>query len=158
MAEGAFRPICFIDCLWCAWSCLRCARVVRICLFSSANAAARADAGMVGPNLDRLNAHTWPGNLRELRNVIDRAIALSPGAQSFAELRVHITPQAADEALTVRTDLPFTEAKAAVLQTFELRYLRDVLSAAKAISAAARQSGLNGKTPAHLAAQVWLGG
>jgi len=69
---------------------------------------------------------------------------LSPGAQSFGELRVQITPQAADEALTVRTDLPFAEAKAAVMQNFELRYLRDILQrCAGNISATARESGLD---------------
>jgi DNA-binding NtrC family response regulator len=29
--------------------------------------------------LDALEAHDWPGNLRELRNVIERAVALCPG-------------------------------------------------------------------------------
>jgi DNA-binding NtrC family response regulator len=105
-----------------------------------------ASGRVAGPNLDRLMAHPWPGNLRELRNVIDRAIALSPGATVFGDLKVAITPQAADEALSVRTDLPFTEAKAAVLQNFELRYLRDVLQRCEGnISAAARESELDRK-------------
>ena len=43
-------------------------------------------------------------------------------------------------------DLPFAEAKAAVLQTFELRYLRDILQRSEGnISAAARESGLDRK-------------
>ena len=99
---------------------------------------------VAGPNLDRLMAHHFPGNLRELRNVIDRATVLSPGATSFADLRIQITPQSADEALAIRTDLTFSEAKAAVLQNFELRYLRDVLARCEGnISAAARESGLD---------------
>ena len=149
VAEGAFRPDLFyrLSVVRVVLPALRARREDLSVLVTELMRRRGLTAGrMVGPNLDRLNAHTWPGNLRELRNVIDRAIALSPGAQSFAELRVHITPQAADEALTVRTDLPFTEAKAAVLQTFELRYLRDVLQRCEGnISAAARQSGLDRK-------------
>jgi len=101
---------------------------------------------VAGPNFDRLVSHTWPGNLRELRNVIDRAIALSPGATSFAELRINISPQAAEEGLAIRSDLPYAEAKAAVLDTFERRYLRDVLTRCSGnISAASRESGIDRK-------------
>jgi DNA-binding NtrC family response regulator len=33
----------------------------------------------LGPEvLDRLRAYSWPGNVRELRNVIERALILSP--------------------------------------------------------------------------------
>lgn len=101
---------------------------------------------VAGPNYDRLVSHTWPGNLRELRNVLDRAIALSPGATSFAELRINISPQAAEEGLAIRSDLPYAEAKAAVLDTFERRYLRDVLTRCSGnISAASRESGIDRK-------------
>ena len=101
---------------------------------------------VAGPNLDRLRAHDWPGNVRELRNVIDRAVALSPAAGSFAELRLSVTPQGAEEALSVRADLTFAEAKGALNTAFELRYLRDVLARARGnISAAAREADLDRK-------------
>jgi transcriptional regulator with PAS, ATPase and Fis domain len=101
---------------------------------------------IAGPNLDRLVGHTWPGNVRELRNVIDRALALSPGGQTFAELRLLLDAQAGDDALAVRTDLPYAEAKVALLHTFEQRYLRDVLARCSGnISAAARASGIDRK-------------
>ena len=106
-------------------------------------------AGRVaGPNLDRLMAHSFPGNLRELRNLIDRAIALSPGATSFADLRLQIAPQAAaEEGVAVRSDSPYAEAKAAVLHTFELRYLRDLKERHGGnISAAARAAELTAST------------
>jgi DNA-binding NtrC family response regulator len=106
------------------------------------------DAGAVsGPNLDRLLAHAWLGNVRELRNAIDRAIALSPGARSFAELRVSLTPAAGgDDPLAVRTDLAYADAKQAVLTAFEARYLRDVLARCEGnISAASRESGIDRK-------------
>jgi DNA-binding NtrC family response regulator len=76
-----------------------------------------------GEGLSALMAHGWPGNVRELRNVIDRALALSPGARRFEELRLGLAPHDAD-ALPVRTDLPFKDAKDAVLETFERTYVR----------------------------------
>ena len=105
------------------------------------------DAGAVsGANLDRLIAHSWPGNVRELRNVIERAIALSPGATTFAELRIAVQPLHSEETLTVRTDIPYSDAKAVLLNAFEFHYLRDVFNRCDGnISAAARESGLDRK-------------
>lgn len=105
------------------------------------------EAGPIGgPNLHRLMAHDWPGNVRELRNIIDRAVALSPGAEDFQSLRISVSPQSADEALAIRTDLPFSDAKALILSNFELRYLRDIMARCdNNISAAARAAGLDRK-------------
>ena len=105
------------------------------------------DEPPVGPNLDRLIAHAWPGNVRELRNVIDRAIALAPGAQRFADLTIRVDPaRDPGDALTVRSDLPYAEAKALVLHELERRYLADVLArTAGNLSAAARVSGIDRK-------------
>ena len=105
-------------------------------------------AGEVGgDNLDLLVAHDWPGNVRELRNCIDRALAVSPGAGSFAGLRLSLSPSAAaGDPLAVRSDLPFAEAKEAVLHGFERRYLRDLLARTGGnLSAAARESGVDRK-------------
>jgi DNA-binding NtrC family response regulator len=106
-----------------------------------------ADAPVAGPNLDRLVAHSWPGNVRELRNVIDRAIALAPGVQRFADLAVRVeSAQAAEAGLAVRSDLPYAEAKAAVLHDLERRYLADVLARTDGnLSAASRESGIDRK-------------
>jgi DNA-binding NtrC family response regulator len=103
---------------------------------------------IAGSNLDKLMAHAWPGNVRELRNVIDRALALTPGARSFAELRVSLSPTATGDgdAASVRSDLPFAEAKELVLEAFERRYLRDLIEREDGnISAAARASGVDRK-------------
>jgi DNA-binding NtrC family response regulator len=107
------------------------------------------DAGPVedGPNLDALIAHGWPGNVRELRNVIDRAVALSPGASRFADLRVALsgTSGGGDE-LAVRADLPFADAKEAVVHAFERRYLRDAFARAGGnVTRLARDVGLDRK-------------
>jgi len=106
-----------------------------------------ADEAPAGRGLDRLIAHGWPGNVRELRNVLDRAIALAPGAQRFTDLviRVDAAPVAGD-GLAVRSDLPYAEAKAAVLHDLERRYLADVLARTGGnLSAAARESGIDRK-------------
>ncbi len=106
-----------------------------------------SDEAPAGGNLDRLIAHAWPGNVRELRNVIDRAIALAPGARRFGDLviRIENSPVATD-ALAVRSDLPFAEAKAAVLHDLERRYLADVLARTGGnLSAASRESGIDRK-------------
>ena len=106
-----------------------------------------ADEQPRGPGLDRLIAHGWPGNVRELRNVIDRAIALAPGAQRFADLVIRIDPSPlAGEGLAVRSDLPYAEAKAAVLHDLERRYVADVLARTGGnLSAASRESGIDRK-------------
>ncbi len=106
-----------------------------------------ADEGPDGPTLQRLLAHGWPGNVRELRNVIDRAIALSPGAKRFSELTVRIEATAlAGDGIAVRSDLPYHEAKTAVLHDLERRYVADVLARCQGnLSAAAREAGLDRK-------------
>jgi DNA-binding NtrC family response regulator len=99
-----------------------------------------------GNNLDRLIVHDWPGNVRELRNAIDRALALSPGATTFAALRLGVEATATSDAPAIRTDLPFAEAKQQVVDAFERAYLRDVLDRCDGnISAAAREAGIDRK-------------
>ncbi|MEM9458120.1 MAG: sigma 54-dependent Fis family transcriptional regulator [Myxococcota bacterium] len=106
-----------------------------------------ATGAVEGEGLERLRAHDWPGNVRELRNVIDRAIALSPGAERFADLRLHLhATQHEQVPLTVRTDLPFAEAKAAVVTELERRYLTELWADCDGnISASARRAGLDRK-------------
>jgi DNA-binding NtrC family response regulator len=106
-----------------------------------------ADEPPSGPGLDRLLAHGWSGNVRELRNVLDRALALAPAAQRFADLPIRVDggPLAGD-GLAVRTDLPYAEAKAVMLHELERRYLADVLAReAGNLSAASRTSGIDRK-------------
>jgi DNA-binding NtrC family response regulator len=100
-----------------------------------------------GDSLELLLTHAWPGNVRELRNVIERGIALSPGVDAFSSLRLSLSPLATDDGeLSVRADLPYADAKANVLEVFERRYLRDLLTRTKGnISEASRQSGLDRK-------------
>jgi formate hydrogenlyase transcriptional activator len=45
--------------------------------------------------MDALSRYSWPGNIRELENVIERAVILSPGTTlriSHGDLRTRVTP------------------------------------------------------------------
>jgi DNA-binding NtrC family response regulator len=99
-----------------------------------------------GPGLEVLSGHDWPGNVRELRNVLERALVLSRGAQGFEALRLSLQPQGTGPEVPLRTDLPFAEAKQALVEAFERHYLRDVLARAGGnLSEAARQAGVDRK-------------
>jgi DNA-binding NtrC family response regulator len=82
-----------------------------------------------GRALERLVAHDWPGNARELRNVLDRALALAPRATKLDELPLPpLSGARSESALAVRADLPFSEAKQRVIDAFEKAYLEDLLA------------------------------
>ncbi len=89
--------------------------------------------------------------MRELRNVIDRALALSPGARSFAALRLGLDGVVGAEAppVAVATELPWHEAKALALHGFEAEYLRALHAATEGnLSAAARKGRGRSEAPA----------
>lgn len=82
--------------------------------------------------LSRLQAYTWPGNVRELQNVIERAVALSPGPTiTVADLPVEVRKEKMTHPVTspllagVDDDLPLAEAldaftRAKVRRTLEV--------------------------------------
>ena len=91
--------------------------------------------------LDRLGAHSWPGNLRELRNVMERAVLFSSGDT----IEVGHLP----EALRARPalPLPYRAARAAALLDFRAAYLKHLLAAhAGNLSQAARAAGMARQT------------
>jgi transcriptional regulator with PAS, ATPase and Fis domain len=83
-----------------------------------------------------LSSYDWPGNGREMRNVIERAVALSQGGTiSPAELFP-------DEASHERAS--FHDAKDQVIAEFENRYVRGLMARHhNNVSAAAREAGLS---------------
>jgi DNA-binding NtrC family response regulator len=77
--------------------------------------------------LAALAAHPWPGNARELRNVIEQSVVLAPGEEiEAADLRLGGAGAAAPAAAG---ELPFSEAKRAAVEGFEREFLLRALRA-----------------------------
>src|SRR5262249_47546862 len=125
VAEGAFRPDLYyrLSVVRVTLPPLRARREDIAPIVAEMLRRRGLDPGEVeGANLDLLMAHGWPGNVRELRNVVERGLALQPTVENFAELRLLVAVRETDDH-SVRADLPFAEAKQAVLDAFERRYL-----------------------------------
>jgi len=98
--------------------------------------------------LSRLRGQPWPGNIRELRNAVERAVSLADephlGVADFfpaAGGRAPTTPERLPPA--VDTGQPFKEAKAQVVDAWESRYLRALIAEHEGnVSAASRASGI----------------
>jgi len=86
--------------------------------------------------LQKLLLHQWPGNIRELENVVEAAVALSDGP----------VIRARDLLLASQSESPtsFREAKARMITDFEREYIVRLLNACGGnISEAARAAGKN---------------
>jgi DNA-binding NtrC family response regulator len=89
----------------------------------------RRVSGVAASLLDRLNAYDWPGNARELRNVIERAVILCPdGAPldvghlppGFAKSQTLAMPVLDDSVVAVRVGTTVDEAeRLLILRTLE---------------------------------------
>jgi two-component system, NtrC family, response regulator GlrR len=92
--------------------------------------------------LGALAEHTWPGNIRELRNYLERCVAL----HDFAPPRNATgtsTPVPGPES-AVNIGQPLREAREAWVTTFERRYLEELLRQHdNRVSAAARAAGVD---------------
>jgi DNA-binding NtrC family response regulator len=104
-----------------------------------------------GPNLARLSAHDWPGNGRELRNVLQRALASSGASQvPFRKLSFHVgTPRRVTEHAPARAhaidiERPFAESKEEAVAAFERAYLTQLLAATEGnVTEASRRAKIN---------------
>jgi DNA-binding NtrC family response regulator len=98
-------------------------------------------------DLERLRNHSWIGNARELRNVIERACALSHGSR--LEIEDALDQPAAGgtgPGSPVELDLPFKEAKARIIDDFERAYIGALLKRHGGnLSAAARAADIDRK-------------
>jgi DNA-binding NtrC family response regulator len=97
-------------------------------------------------DVERLARLPWPGNVRQLRNVIEHACAVSHGEElDLAEfLAAALAPPPALGAIAL--DVPFKEAKARVVEEFERVYLRALLERHGGnLSAASRSADLDRK-------------
>ncbi|HJL14437.1 MAG TPA: sigma 54-interacting transcriptional regulator [Sandaracinaceae bacterium LLY-WYZ-13_1] len=93
-----------------------------------------AELSISSDGMRRLQAYPWPGNIRELKNTVERAGSLAdepeltvmdlmPGAQRTPPpmMGTGTAQQFVDE------DVPFKEAKSAVLDEFEAAYIEALL-------------------------------
>lgn len=83
--------------------------------------------------LDAMARHSWPGNIRELRNVVLGALALgcSPLAAASG------SPPLEVDGFSHR---PYKQARREVLDDFERRYLRALMERTASVRAAAREA------------------
>lgn len=87
----------------------------------------------------------WPGNVRQLKNVMERLTALHPGGVLKPKDLEEDLPEAASPASFA--DLPWKEARDRYLASFESAYAQAVLTRCGGnVSAAAREAGVDRKT------------
>ena len=80
-----------------------------------------------------LARHAWPGNLRELRNAIERAAILAEGPEvGLADLPERIIPQAPEPGRTIALGSPVS------LEALEAEHIRRILATAPSREEAAR--------------------
>jgi DNA-binding NtrC family response regulator len=86
--------------------------------------------------------HSWPGNIRELRNYLERCLALrdfSPPRSATGSMAAVSGPESA-----VNVGQPLREAREAWVSAFERRYLEELLRQHEnRVSAAARAAGVD---------------
>jgi two-component system, NtrC family, response regulator GlrR len=96
-----------------------------------------------------LRTHPWGGNIRELRNVVERALALAGPGDITIEPGVGQSPAVAGSsvappAVTVDLERPFSAQKAELIAAFEDTYLRGILDKHEGnISRAAEAAGMD---------------
>ena len=83
-----------------------------------------------------LAAYDWPGNLRELANVLERAVVLSPQA-------IVTTEALPDHILRPRVPSPRPAGEAVTLRTLERRHIESVLSESTTLEEAAARLGID---------------
>jgi two-component system response regulator GlrR len=97
--------------------------------------------------IDMLARYRWPGNVRQLRNYLERRVALGdqvppPGADSLAPQQRNSV--AVTEELPLALDQPLKLARQEWNSAFELRYLKALLERhGQNVSAAANAAGVN---------------
>src|SRR5262249_17261771 len=95
------------------------------------------------PFLEELSRYSWPGNIRELRNYLERCIVLREQAPHLLLGQVAESTGEPERTTAVALDQPFRRARELWNREFERRYLEGVLHQHDGnVAAAARASGL----------------
>jgi len=90
-------------------------------------------AGFADEALELLRTYRWPGNVRQLRHVIERAVAVCQGdlitlAELPCDLRAAEAQAISDEDDAALFELPLPEARQQIVDSFERRYLTRLMS------------------------------
>ena len=93
--------------------------------------------GFTEAALDRLKSYPWPGNVRELRNVIERAVILSPGDRVGID---HLPENMQTPVAAVRIGDPVS------LDKIEEEHIRRVLASTRSLQEAADLLGIDQAT------------
>ncbi len=91
-----------------------------------------------------LQSHSWPGNVRQLYNVLERAVQLGEGP-TICKQDLKLDIPASEERAHWRVDwrMPYKEAKARLIEQFERRYLASLMDEVDGnLSRASREAGL----------------
>jgi DNA-binding NtrC family response regulator len=91
----------------------------------------------------KLDRHEWPGNLRELHNILQRAVLCSPGTQ-IAASAVELGDEGAvgQGAFAEQASQPFRAAKLEAIHSFERRYVKQLMEKHEGnVTRAAREAG-----------------
>jgi len=93
---------------------------------------------------EQFESYAWPGNLRELRNVLERLQCIGEEGGPVGDGGVIVAGGA--KPLSLDWNRPFKEAKEDLVDTFEREYLKRLLDRSRgSIAPAAREAGLNRK-------------
>jgi transcriptional regulator with GAF, ATPase, and Fis domain len=88
----------------------------------------------------RLEAHTWPGNIRELRNLMERLAYLSAGDRVEADDLAFILAPSGETPAILSSHLPLSQAT----DVFQIEYIKKNIERAKGnMSEAAKRMGLH---------------
>lgn len=118
--------------------------------------AGAEDVSVSFETMGRLQLHPWPGNVRELKNYVERAVLLSERGRLETQHLSHRgmlegQSETSEDRLNFNTQLPFKDAKARLIDSFERRYWTERLAAAQGnVSEAARQGGIHRKSLEYL--------
>lgn len=107
-------------------------------MLDETNAASPAAQAAIERELVLRATHSWPGNARELRNLVRRVAWLGP------ELAGQEDVMGTAQDVSVDLSVPFQQAKGEIVQRFEQAYLTRLLADAGGnVAEAARRAGLN---------------
>jgi DNA-binding NtrC family response regulator len=100
------------------------------------------------PAMNVLMQYAWPGNIRELMNVISHILTFSEGELiEIHHLPARVQGEQKEQPLPFNEHLSFKDAKEQLLENFEKEYIGQVLRRCDGnISRAARESGLHRKS------------